>query len=260
MIHLHEAFLVELLIILVCCFAALLYIYSVIRTNQSFRQWPLSRTICWCVGLLTLCIAVVGPLANTAVLDFRVHMLSHLLFAMIAPLLLVLAAPMTLLLRLLPTPAARFVTTILKSEYCRIITHPIFAAVLNVGGLWYLYTTNLYILMHDYMLLHWLVHLHLFFAGYLFTLSIISVDPVYHKKSFVYRAGVLIMALACHNILAKYVYTHPPEGVVGYQAEQGSMWMYYGGGIIDAFIIFMLCLQWYKATRPRIVSANEQMR
>ncbi len=51
--------------------------------------------------------------------------------------------------------------------------------------------------------------------------------------------------------MSKYIYAQPPKGVPIEQAEIGSMVMYYGGDVIDAIIIFILCLQWYKAVRPR---------
>lgn len=107
--------------------------------------------------------------------------------------------------------------------------------------------------MHGNSLLHLVVHLHVFLAGYVFTISVLYVDPVFHRKSFIYRAIILIIALAGHGILSKYIYAHPPEGVPIAQAEIGSMVMYYGGDVIDAMIIFILCLQWYKAVRPRII-------
>mgnify|MGYP003446024625 FL=1 len=67
-----------------------------------------------------------------------------------------------------------------------------------------------------------------------------------------YRAVVLIVALAGHSILAKYLYAYPPIGISKQQAERGSMLMYYGGDIIDAILIFILCFQWYKANRPKV--------
>ena len=247
----HEV--VQLLFIFGFSLLAVLYVGAVLFTNRNYKKWPMYRTICWCLGLLCASLAVVGPLANLAHEDFTMHMMGHLLLGMLAPLLLVLAAPITLLLRTLSTNSARLLTKLLKSWLARIVTDPVVATLLNMGGLWLLYTTKLYTLMHDNSVVSFFVHVHILLAGYLFTISMIYIDPVFHRKSFMYRAIVLILALASHGILAKYLYTHPPSGVILEQAQQGSMVMYYGGDLIDAVIIFILCLHWYRATKPRVV-------
>jgi len=95
------------------------------------------------------------------------------------------------------------------------------------------------------------VHAHLFIAGYLFTAAVISVDPMPHRRSFRHRSAVLVLALAAHDILAKYLYAHPPDGVPVPAAETGAMVMYYGGDAVDVAILVVLGAHWYRATRPR---------
>ena len=65
------------------------------------------------------------------------------------------------------------------------------------------------------------------------------------------RAIILVIAIAGHGILSKYIYAHPPDGVSSEQAKLGGMLMYYGGDAIDLILVFWLCMQWYKAARPR---------
>ena len=200
--------------------------------------------------------ALIGPLAEQAHLDFRMHMAAHLLLGMLAPLLIALSCPMTLLLRTLNVSAARKVTALLKSRPLRFLSNPATAAVLNIGGLYALYMTNLFHLMHESVLLYAFVHLHIFLAGYLFTTSLVYFDVTPHRFSYLYRSIILILALAGHKILAKMLYATPPEGVSRAEAEAGSMLMYYGGDGIDAFLIFFLCYHWYKSTAPRRISAT----
>ncbi|GGF26080.1 membrane protein [Halobacillus andaensis] len=225
-------------------------------SKKKKREWSLSRSILWTVGSLLGLASVSGPLAQSALTDFTAHMAGHLLLGMLAPLLMVLAAPMTLVLRALPVKAAKRLTKLLRTWPVRIVTDPLVASLLNVGGLWLLYTTNVYALMHQSLWLHIFIHLHVFIAGYLFTVSMIYIDPVPHRKSYLYRAIVLIAALAGHGILSKYIYGSPPEGVPAEQAEAGGMLMYYGGDAIDLVIIFILCLHWYRAARPRTLKEN----
>lgn len=227
------------------------YMAAVIKTNQAYKKWPMHRSVFLCIGAILAVMSVAGPLAELSQTDFRAHMAGHLLLGMLAPLLIALAAPMTLLLRTLPTSQARWLTKFLKSRPIGWIINPITAAILNIGGLWLLYTTSLYSLMHEIMWLHMLVHMHIFLAGYLFTVSLIYIDPIHHRVSYLNRAIVLVLSLAWHSILAKYLYAHPPNGVPADEAETGAMLMYYGGDLVDAAIIFILCWQWYRATRPR---------
>ncbi|SDJ09303.1 cytochrome c oxidase assembly protein [Salimicrobium halophilum] len=232
--------------------AIILYIGAALYSDRSrhLQKWPAHRYVLFILGVVCAGISVIGPLANEARIDFRAHMVGHLLLGMLAPLLLVLARPMTLLLRTLPVAAARKLSFFLRSSYVRVISHPITASVLNIGGLWVLYTTDLYHMMHEHLWIHVLVHLHVFLAGYLFMMAMIYVEPVAHRYSYLYRTIVFIFALAGHGILSKYLYASPPAGVPQAEAETGSMIMYYGGDVIDAIIIFLLCFHWYKATQP----------
>ena len=240
-------------IAVVCLIFIVLYLWAVIVTNCHKRSWPMMRSISFLLSMLFIWLSIVGPFSmyGSGELNFTSHMVGHLLLGMLAPLTLTLAAPLTLVLRTLPTKYARQLSTLLKSKLSLFFTHPVVTVVLNIGGLWLLYTTPLFSWMHTNEWVYWLVHIHIFLAGYLFTISIIYIDPIYHRKSFRYRAVALILALAGHSILSKYIYANPPSGVSVQQAELGSMVMYYGGDIIDASIIFILCLQWYKATRPK---------
>jgi putative membrane protein len=231
--------------------ALILYVWAVIHSNRRYKKWPLYRTVSWSAGIFLAVAAVAGPLAKMAHHDFKVHMLGHLFLGMLAPLLMALAAPMTLTLRTLSRDKARMLTRLLKSSPFRVLSDPFFASILNIGGLWLLYTTPLYSAMHENMLLHIFIHLHVFLAGYLFTISLIYFDPIPHRTSHLYRASILLIALAAHGILSKIIYARPPEGVPVNQAEEGSMLMYYGGDAIDLIIIFILCLQWYKDSRPK---------
>lgn len=232
-------------------FAIMLYLIAVKMANKRFRSWPLYRISLWIIGNICAIITVMGPLAERAHHDFVVHMVGHLLLGMLAPLLMVLGAPMTVFLRALPVRKARKLAIILKSRPLHVCTNPIFTSLLNIGGLWILYTTDLYIAMMSNPLLHMVVHKHVFIAGYLFTMSIIYIDPVSHRKSYLYRAIVLVIALSAHQILSKFIYANPPTGVHAKDAEMGAMLMYYGGDVIDIVIIIILCYQWFKATRPR---------
>lgn len=251
--HLHHEIwsLLDFLLFVFILIILIIYIVSTVISNRHYKRWPLYRSVFWVLGLICVAIAVIGPLAHRAHNDFTIHMLVHLLLGMFAPIFIALAAPMTLFLRTLNVKAARRLSSVLKSKPLQILTHPIIATSLNLGGLWILYTTNLYSMMHKSILLHLFIHFHVFIAGYLFTTSMIYIDPISHRYSYKYRSIILIVASAGHGILSKYIYAHPPAGVVTAQAEIGSVLMYYGGDLIDIVLIFILCLQWFRSSKPR---------
>ncbi|WP_461181612.1 cytochrome c oxidase assembly protein [Virgibacillus kimchii] len=231
------------------------YVTAVIFSNKKdhLSNWPWFRTMLWTAGIMSALIVMIGPLAEAVHKNFTLHMFGHLLLGMLSPLLLVLSSPIRLLLRALPVSGARKLTKLMRSRYIQFITHPVTASILNIGGLWLLYTTSLFDLMHTYTWLYLLVHFHVFLAGYVFTAAMIYIDPIPHRYSYLYRSVVFILALAGHQILSKYIYAYPPEGVAREQAEAGGMLMYYGGNIIDVVIIYIICLHWYRSKAPKTI-------
>jgi len=233
----------------VAALVAAVYLAAV-RSNRHRGRWPLRRTGACLAGVLV--VAVAGQLVlSDAGAGFVGHMAAHLLVGMLAPLLLVLAAPGTLALRSLSVVPARRLSAVLRSGPVRLLTHPVPAALLDVGGLWLLYASPAYGAMHASPVLLVAVHLHVFAAGYLFTFSIAGPDPAPHRPSYATRGAVLIAAIAAHAVLAKYLYAHAPAGVSAADAAAGSQLMYYGGDAIELALAVALGAAWYRSTRPR---------
>ncbi len=254
--HLPEPIL-WLQLIAVCMIAIGLYLIAMVISNRRFRKsWSMWKTLSFGIGVVFIFSAIIGPYAIKAHSDFYAHMTNHLLLGMFAPILIAFASPVTLFLRVLDVRTARRVTEWMKSWPMLLLTHPLVAALLSVGGLWILYTSSLYALMQQNVLLHIFVHVHVFIASYLFTISIISFDYLPHQWSFRFRSIVLLLALAAHGILSKYLYAHPPEGVSRIDAEKGSMLMYYGGDASEILLILIFCTQWYKSTKPRVSTSS----
>ncbi|HLR19993.1 MAG TPA: cytochrome c oxidase assembly protein [Staphylococcus sp.] len=84
-----------------------------------------------------------------------------------------------------------------------------------------LYNTNLYLLMHHSLFVYILIHLHVFLASYLFTISIIHIVPRHHSD--VFSTIVLVLALAGHIILSKTIYPTSPSSVPRTEGEIGSI-------------------------------------
>jgi len=220
------------------------YIGMVVKTNSYRKKWSNYKTASWITAIVLAALAVL--ISHKYHMSFVSHMLVHLLLGMLIPLLMVLASPITLVLRTLNTTHARRLTRLLNTEILRLLLNPVFTAILNVGGLWLLYTTNLFNVINEHSFWNAAMHFHLLTSGFLFTASIIYRDPVRHQHSFLLRAAALVAALAGHDILSKYIYAYPPAGIPSTEAEFGGMMMYYGGGLIDIILIYLLCAQSYR--------------
>lgn len=241
---------------LLLAWALMFYPMLSIWTNECYRKWPMHRYIFWFAGVIAAGASLVGPLADKAHTSFFAHMTGHLLLGMLAPLLLLHGKPLTLVMRGLPTTSARRLSRLLNSRFIAVASHPASTALLNFGGLFILYRTDLFVLMHQSTGVYALVHIHILLAGYMFTWSILYTDLTAHRHSFRLRAAVLIMALASHKVLAKSLYAMPPAGITTSDGEMGALIMYYGGDVIDLALIILFCYSWYKATAPgRIVRA-----
>jgi putative membrane protein len=248
--HIHPVNLLAQLVLLLPFMIAIgTYLFAVVLLSRRQKSWPLYRVISWTIGSLTAMCSVSGPLAKLIHLNFAAHMVGHLLLGMLSPLCMVLGAPVKLLMKSLAVIHARNLSKLLRRKIFKIWREPIVTSILNVGGLWILYCTDLFQYMQENLFVYILVHLHVFLAGYLFTASFIYSDPVPHRASFVYRSVVIVLALGCHSILSKYIYTHPPPGVPDGQAQLGSMIMYYGGDAIEVLMLFIFCFDWYKYHR-----------
>ncbi|MES9681384.1 cytochrome c oxidase assembly protein [Gottfriedia acidiceleris] len=235
----------DLLIILLILLFIVGYLVAAIKHKK--KPWPKFRSILWITGFVCILVSVIGPIAKLSHHLFVFHMIMHLLLGMLAPFFIALSRPITLLLTSLKTQHARRVTRILRSAPVGLLTHPITTMLLNIGGLWVLYTSTVFNLIHESTFLLNLVHIHLFFSGFLFTTSIIAIEPFPHKFSFLFRSSIMIIALAGHDILSKLLFSNPLDSFGFDDAQLGAVLMYYGGDLVDLLLITVLCYFWYKS-------------
>ncbi|WP_157487910.1 MULTISPECIES: cytochrome c oxidase assembly protein [unclassified Leifsonia] len=243
----------EFAVLLMAGCAVLAYVSGVVASRRRGRAWPLYRVVFWTTGIASATASVIGPLAAAAHESFVAHMWAHLLVGMLAPLLLVSAAPTTLALRTLDVTPARRLSRLLRSTPTRIVAHPVSAAVLSVGGLWFIYLTPVVTWSRSNVLIHLVMHAHLLAAGYLFTAALVGLDPRPHPPRRSTMLVVMVFAFASHGILAKYLYGHPPIGIAASDAEDGAQVMYYVGAWIEAAVIIVFFAHWYREVGRRLV-------
>ena len=221
--------------------SAAVYVAAALR-----RPWPAGRTACWLLGTAVAAVGLLGPGLVSTGHDLRGHVAGHLLLGMLAPLLLVWGAPVTLALRVLPRRRARALARLLRSRPVAVATHPAVAALLDTGGMWVLYRTDLYAAAATRPELMALVHVHMLLAGYLFAFSIAGPDPAPHRAPLALRATVLIAAVAAHDVLAKLLCAAPPAGT-GQGAEAAAHLMYYGAAPVHLALFVLLGREWAAA-------------
>lgn len=226
--------------------------YAVLARRQARRHgsWSGWRTVSFVTGAGLLGMALVPALSPFPAGDFRGHMLQHLLIGMYAPLLLVMGAPATLLLRTLPPRHGRVLGRLLHVAPLRVVTHPVTALVLNLGGLLVLYLTPHYVATTQRPVLHHLVHLHFLVAGYLFAHAIAGPDPAPRRPSVTARLVVLGVAVTGHAVLSQLLYAgalvQVPVSAV--ELRGAGELMYYGGDIAELLLALAMLTTW---RRPR---------
>lgn len=252
--HTSLDFISTLIPLLIVGGVLVLYVFAAISQRRAIRPWSGWRTASFVVGCALLVLAF-SPLLHSLTHDpLQQHMIQHLLIGMYAPLGLVLAAPLTLALRTLPLQTARLITVILGSWPLRLISHPVSALILNIGGMYLLYLTPLYSATLTNQSLHYLVHFHFLAAGYLFVWAIAGPDPAPHRPGMQIRLIVLFIGTAAHATLSKLMYAYLwPRGVTdsAEQIRSAAKLMYYGGDLAELLLMIVLFATWYSVRQRR---------
>jgi putative membrane protein len=239
---LWEPVAVAVAMVTVACWAA-----GATRLRRRGDHWPWWRDVSFTAGCAGAAWAVAGPLPGG---PFTAHMVQHVAVGMAAPLLLVVARPLTLALRALPPgPARRALPALAHSRVAGPLLFPPLAALLDVGGLWLLYRTDLFAAVLHEPWLHAAVHAHVLAAGLLFAFTVCGLDPVRRRWGLPLRGATLLAAGAAHAVLAKTLYAQPPPGTAFAAADLrvGAQVMYYGGDLAEAALGAVLALTWYRA-------------
>ncbi|TBN58649.1 copper transporter [Glaciihabitans arcticus] len=194
----------DLIWLLVCGFALFFYLAAVWRLKKRGDAWPVLRTVSWVAGILVLFYVTNGGVNAYEKYLFSAHMLAHMVIGMVVPVLLVPGAPITLALRAIRkrTDGSRggreWLLLITHSRYFAVIGNPVVAAVLFAGSLWVFYYSPLFRwatvdhVGHQWMIVHFLA------VGYLFTQSLIGIDPQPNRPSYPIRLLVLLATMAFH--------------------------------------------------------------
>ncbi|MGV9883871.1 cytochrome c oxidase assembly protein [Streptomyces sp. NPDC003006] len=236
---------------LACVALCAAYLLATARLRRRGDAWPWGRDCAFAAGSAALVWGLCGWLPGG---PFTAHSARHLLIAMAAPVLLVLGRPLTLTLRVLPPgPVRRGLLGVAHSRFAGWLLFPLVAAVIDIGGLFVLYRTDLLSVTHHHPMLSGFVELHLLAAGLLFAFAVCRLDPVRHRCGLPLRAVALLAAGTAHAVLAKSLYAVGPPGTDfgASDLRLGAQVMYYGGDVVECAIALVLAVQWYAATGRR---------
>ncbi|CAG7606045.1 hypothetical protein LEUCIP111803_00882 [Leucobacter soli] len=216
--------------ILVCVFGAIFYLGGVIRLHRRGDRWPIGRTVAWLAGLAMLFYTTNGALNAYEQYLFSVHMLGHMMLTMLIPLVLVLGAPVTLALRAAEKRSdgswgpREWILWLVQTPYSKVITHPAVAAVVFAGSLWVFYFTPIARwaasehLGHQWMIIHFLI------SGYLFSLSMIGIDPVPYRFPYPLRIVILFATMAAHAFFGVTIMTGQGLLLADWYGAMGRTW------------------------------------
>lgn len=215
---------------LICLFGVLMYLGGVWRLHRRGDKWPIGRTIAWVSGLVMLFYTTNGALNAYEQYLFSVHMLGHMMLTMLIPLVLVLGAPVTLTLRAVQKRhdgswgAREWILWMVQTPYSKVITHPAVAAVVFAGSLWVFYFTPIARwaaeehVGHQWMIIHFLI------SGYLFSLSMIGIDPVPYRFPYPLRIVTLFATMASHAFFGVTIMTGNGLMLADWYGAMGRTW------------------------------------
>lgn len=175
-----------------------LYLYGVRLMHKRANPWPASRTVCFLTGLLWLLIAVASPLASYDTVLLSVHMVQHMMLAMLGPIFLVLGAPITLALRTLPARPRGLVLAVLHSRVAMVVTHPVVAGAIFVLNPFVLYFSGLYEQTLRHPWLHDLNHAHFVMVGLLWYSTLLCIDPLPRRPTYPLRVIASFLTMPFH--------------------------------------------------------------
>ena len=253
--------------------ATALYLAGLWRLRLRGHHWPIGRSMAFLVGGIGV-IAFAG-VSGLGVYDdtmFSMHMVQHMLLAMVAPIFLALGAPITLALRTTPPAVRRVLLAILHSRVAAVLTFPLLGWGLFVASPFALYFTSWYPATLNNDFLHEMLHLHFLLVGCLFFWPLIGIDPIPGRVSHPFRFLILLSTLPFHAILGLSIYSQDTviaashyyglqlswlNPVSDQQVGGGLLWS--SGEIVGLIMLGAVTAQWIKASEREAARIDRQL-
>jgi cytochrome c oxidase assembly factor CtaG len=236
-----------------------IYLYGVSRMRRRGDRWPVNRTIFFVpLGLGSFLLMTTSGLAVYDGTLFWVHMVQHMVLAMVTPVFLALGAPITLALRTLPRTGRRRLVAVLHSRVAKLLTFPVVSGFLFIATPFALYLTGWYEATLRNPLLHELNHIHFVVVGCLWFWPIIGLDPMPNRIPYPLRLLAVFVTMPFHAFLGVailsqstviagdyYLSLHRSWGPTPLQDQHmaGSV-LWATGDIVALVVLAALFVQW----------------
>ena len=253
-----------------------LYLLGVRRLRARGDAWPVGRTVSFLLlGLGSFALATMSGLGAYDEDLFSVHMVQHMLLAMVVPVFLALGAPVTLALRTLPRSPRAALLGLLHSRPVALLTFPAIGWLLFVGNPFALYFSGLYEATLQSTALHELLHLHFLAVGSLFFWPLLGIDPVPGRVGHPFRMLLVTATLPFHAFLGvaimgveadgtgllapgHYLALHPLAEAVR-QQEIGGGLLWASGDLVGLLFLFVMTWQWMRASEREAAREDRRL-
>lgn len=251
-----------------------LYLWGVLRLRRRGVDWPLGRTLAWCVGGAgTIAVALLSVLGTYDTVLFSVHMVQHILLSMVGPIMMAMGAPITLLLRNLGGLGRRRVMRVLHSWPVRVLTFAPLGAALMIANPYLLYMTDLYEVSLANPWVHAWVHVHFVVTGCIYYWPLIGVDPMPNRLPHFLRIFLIFVTMPFHAFLGVIIMgspqliaedwylafnrAWPPSPLDDQNIAGGIMWG--AGDVISLIILSVFFVQWFQHSQREAARIDRQL-
>ena len=250
-----------------------LYLWGVWRLRLRGDHWPPGRTVAFLAGGIgVIGFAGLSGLGSYDTTMFSLHMIQHMLLAMVAPIFLALGAPVTLALRTAPRRLRSVLLAVLHSRLAKLLTFPLIGWGIYVASPFALYFTGWYPATLDNQVLHELLHLHFLLVGSLFFWPMVGIDPIPGRQSHPFRFLILVSTLPFHAILGLSIYTQTTviaaehyqalklswlDPIADQRVGGGLLWT--SGELVGLIMLGVVTAQWIKASEREAAREDRRL-
>ena len=251
-----------------------LYLYGVSRLRRRGDRWPVNRAIFFVgLGLGLFLLMTTSALAVYDTTLFWVHMVQHMVLAMLVPIFLALGAPVTLALRTLPPGGRRALLAVLHSRAAKVLTFPVVAGAIFVANPFALYLTGLYEQTLRHPLLHDLNHVHFVVVGCLWFWAILGLDPMPNRIAHPLRLLAVFATMPFHAFLGVAIMSQTtliagdwylgldrhwgPTPLSDQEWGGGLLWA--SGDLVALVVLGALFVQWARASEREAAREDRRL-